>query len=69
MKVRLLVCGLCVSEGVPPEERFRASDSERGKRSIGEHIIDDHAAVAVNELLLGVSGVDPNAPNVRTQGR
>lgn len=51
MVVRLLVCPLCVRER-KPEERFRAADSERGRKSIDEHMLDDHSAVSVNQLLL-----------------
>ena len=49
--VRLLVCGLCVQEKRAVEARFRAADSERGQRSVLEHMLDDHAASVVNSLL------------------
>lgn len=41
--IRLLVCKLCVRDGVPPVERFRASDSEPGRRAISEHALETHA--------------------------
>jgi hypothetical protein len=51
LRIKLLICAVCVQENVPSEERFRASDSVRGRRSIDEHILDDHSAAVVNALL------------------
>lgn len=56
LTIRLVVCALCVQENRAPEERFRASDSERGRRSVDDHILDDHSAASVNALL--TQGVD-----------
>lgn len=52
LTVKLLVCYLCVSEQRPLDDRFRATDSERGRKSIDDHLLDDHSAVAVNQALL-----------------
>lgn len=53
MVIKLLVCGLCSADpNVKPEDRFRAADSERGQRSVVEHMLDEHSAAVVNALLL-----------------
>jgi hypothetical protein len=35
--VYILVCGLCINEGIPAEDRYRVADSEQGKRQMREH--------------------------------
>jgi hypothetical protein len=52
LTVKLLICGLCKADTtVKPEDRFRAADSERGRRSVVEHMLDRHSAAMVNSLL------------------
>lgn len=41
-RIIILVCGLCVQQNVPLKERFRTSNSERGKEQMRLHAGTSH---------------------------